>query len=178
MIEEIEKIKKPKKENIWFLILGVLILYGIILVFANNVLGRIVSSETLEAKPYLYQINLFIILLVFFLVFVPFLFRIPERNLNFLQYLKKIRITKIQPIIIVLGLGVITGGVYLVFLLLSSLVSAAILGGEVFLDFRVLWVSFGFSEYLYRALIPGIWEEVAFRGIVLVLLLKKYSKIF
>ncbi|MCG3222795.1 MAG: CPBP family intramembrane metalloprotease [Candidatus Heimdallarchaeota archaeon] len=176
IIEVVKEIEEPKKENIWFLILGVLILYGIILVFANNVLGRIVSSETLEAKPYLYQINLFVILLVFFLIIVPFLFRIPERNLTILQYLKKIRISKIQPIFAVLGLGIITGVIFLAFLLLSSLVFVAIIGGELILDFRLLWVGYGFSEYLYRALIPGIWEEVAFRGIVLVLLLKKYSK--
>ncbi|NPD88589.1 MAG: CPBP family intramembrane metalloprotease [Asgard group archaeon] len=176
MIEIVEEIEEPKKENIWFLILGVLILYGLILVFANNILGRIVSSETLESKPYLYQINLFVILLVFFLVIVPFLFRIPERNQTYLQFLKKIKLIKIQPIIAVLGLGITTGVIFLVFLLLSSLVSVAIIGGELILDFRLLWVGYGFSEYLYRALIPGIWEEVAFRGIVLVLLLKKYSK--
>ncbi|MHA2309289.1 MAG: hypothetical protein ACXABJ_08430, partial [Candidatus Heimdallarchaeaceae archaeon] len=66
IVETVEEIEEPKKERIWFLISGVLIIYGIILVFANNVLARIVNSEVLDSKPYLYTINLFVILMIFF----------------------------------------------------------------------------------------------------------------
>ena len=176
MIEIVAEVEEPKKERIWFTISGVLILYGLILVFANYFLSWIVNSDTLSEKPYLYQINLFVILLIFFMIIVPFLFRIPESNLSFFQYLKRIKLIKIRPVLIVFGLGIITGAVFLLFLLFSSLLSAAIVGGELILDFRLLWTGYELSDYTYRALIPGIWEEVAFRGIVLVLLLKKYSK--
>jgi membrane protease YdiL (CAAX protease family) len=176
IVETVEEVEEPKKERIWFLIIGVLAIYGIILVFANSLLNLIANENILQARPYLYQINLFVILLIFFFLIVPFLFQIPERKLSFEQYLKKIRLTNIKPILVVFGLGIVTSFVYLLFLYMSSLVSASILQAEFFSDFRYLWSEEGLSQYIYRALIPGIWEEVAFRGIVLVLLLKRYSK--
>ncbi|MHA1953988.1 MAG: CPBP family intramembrane glutamic endopeptidase, partial [Candidatus Heimdallarchaeaceae archaeon] len=176
IVETVEEIEEPKKERIWFLISGVLIIYGIILVFANNVLARIVNSEVLDSKPYLYTINLFVILMIFFFAIVPFLFRIPERKLSFLQYLKKIKLTEVKSILVILGLGFLVGAIFLLFLYISSLVAVFLIGGELILDFRLLWVGYEYYDHLYRAIIPGIWEEVAFRGIVLVLLLKKYSK--
>jgi len=180
MIDEItetaEESKETQVKQVWFSIIGVLIIYGIILVFANSVLARIVKSDVLNNNPYLYHINLFVILMIFFILIVPFLFSIPEKKLSFRRYFKQIRLSNIKPIIAILGLGIATSLVYLLFLYLSTLVSAKILQGEFFFDLRYLWVDAGFSEYIYRALIPGIWEEVAFRGIVLVLLLKIYSE--
>ena len=170
----IEEIKEPKKERIWFTILGVLILYVVILVFANFILGKIVNSAVISNKPYLNTINLFVILMIYFFVIV-FILKIPNSDIKILQSLKK-NLSKIKMFPILLIFGIIAGLIFIGFLLLSSYISSVIISGELFLDFRVLWISYDYSNYLYRALIPGIWEEVAFRGIVLVLLMKKYSK--
>jgi membrane protease YdiL (CAAX protease family) len=175
LIEIANDIEEPKGERIWFSIFGVLGLYTVILVFSDIVLRRIVSLETLTAKPYLYTINLFVILMIYFFIIV-FILRIPYDNISILKSLKEKNLSKYKALPIILGLGIVVGFVFLVFLLFSSFIASMITEGELVLDFRFLWTTSGFSNFLYKALIPGIWEEVAFRGIVLVLLMKKYSK--
>ena len=167
-------IEETGEIRIWYSILGVLSLYAVILIFANFILGKIVSQEVLSAKPYLYTINLFVILTIYFFIII-FLLKIHGSDLAILQSLKK-KFSRLKLLPIIFGLGVVVSFVFLLFLLLSSYISSVILGGELILDFRLLWVSYDYSDHLYRALIPGIWEEVAFRGVVLVLLLKRYSK--
>jgi membrane protease YdiL (CAAX protease family) len=52
---------------------------------------------------------------------------------------------------------------------------ASLVGGDIIFE-PSLMIDPLYPATIYSTLKPGIWEEVAFRGIILVLLLKKYSK--
>jgi len=163
-------------KRIWLSITVILAIYALILIFGNLYLGRIFSSDILTNHPYIFTINRFVLSALFLLLIVPFLFRVPQKSIGFFQYLKSLRITKFRPVILVIGLGFLSGFLIVLFIYLSSLLAVRLGGGELFLNFGVLWDSLNYSSNLYTKINSGLWEEVVFRGIVLVLLLKRYSK--
>jgi membrane protease YdiL (CAAX protease family) len=163
-------------KRIWLSISLILAIYSLIIIFGNFYMGRIFGTVILTNHPYLYTINRFVLSALFLLIFVPFLFRLPKRDIGFFEYLKSLRLTNLCPVLLVIGLGLLSGFLIVFFIYLSSLLAVKIGGGELFLNFGVLWDSFDYGSNLYTKINSGIWEEVVFRGIILVLLLKKYSK--
>ena len=107
--------------------------------------------------------------LIFFIV-VPFGMKLPDGKTSIKQYNYAIGLTKTKPIVRNIYLGISSFILYAV----SGILFAELFGTYIF-DFKVL---FGYPNWilLYYMLYPAIWEEIAFRGVILKLQLKKYSK--
>jgi membrane protease YdiL (CAAX protease family) len=118
----------------------------------------------------------FLAILLFLIV--PKGMKLPESSDSFQDYTKKIHLSTIKPLIRNILLGV---GSFIVFGIVV-LLGAITLGNYIFdpsilfgnpNPFRFGFAGLGWFLFIYM-LIPGIWEETAFRGIVFPMLLKKY----
>jgi len=114
------------------------------------------------------------------LVIMPRGLKLPLMNESFREYLRGIKLTPTKPLFrnLVVGLSA-----FLVFAAITFL-GSIILGTYVF-DPSVLFGNpdpssfFGLGWFLFIfMLIPGIWEEVTFRGVAMPMLLKKYKLTF
>lgn len=132
-------------------------------------IALIFGRENLMNVLYLVFIAQFSAQVVLWFVVVPFVFHLPNGKESFRQYLSTIRLSKIQPLAHNLILGILCALVIFACMLCSSLIA----GGYVFDPNRVFPPN---SWMIVIAFIPGIWEEVAFRGAILALLLRKYSE--
>ncbi|MFX1297978.1 MAG: lysostaphin resistance A-like protein, partial [Promethearchaeota archaeon] len=112
---------------------------------------------------------------LFWFLIIPFGLKLPTKQKTFKNYLKNIRLSAIKPVSRNILLGVTTFAIFSVF----ALYGAVFFGNYVF-DPNILFgipsiLNLGWMIFII-ALIPGIWEEVGFRGVMLPMLLKKYSK--
>ncbi|MFX1590200.1 MAG: lysostaphin resistance A-like protein, partial [Promethearchaeota archaeon] len=136
--------------------------------------------------PLLYQIPLefsllievILIFLMFGLLFfivVPFGIKLPDGKTTMRQYIYSIGLTKTKPVVRNILLGITSFILYA----LSTWVFANLFGTYIF-DPKVLFgypTIYGLGWALFYIMLePGIWEEFAFRGVILNLQLKKYSK--
>lgn len=110
------------------------------------------------------------------LVIIPFLLKTPKRIKPYKDFLQIIHLSNYKPIGKLLFIG-ITATIFVLFfsLFLTSTPGNLILSpenvfGPPIRDKTMGW--FGFIHYL----IPGVWEEVYARGLVLAVLLRLYSK--
>ncbi len=122
----------------------------------------------------------FLILLLLYIV--PKGMKLPRKDETILGYTKTIGLTRIKPLVrnLIVGFG-----------------SSAILFGVLFIGANLLGLSYVPDDFLFRApnpiyggiasfgwfiwifmIRPGLWEEVAFRGVVIPQLSKKYKRIF
>lgn len=114
-------------------------------------------------------------LLLFLLVIIPYVLRLPLQFKHYSGFLENVGILKLKPrknILVITLAGIL---LYFIFALIGSL----LLGQKSF-DFLVLFQPptrerNGLFSFV-RQLRPGICEELAFRGIILPLLLTKYSE--
>ncbi|HUW89301.1 MAG TPA: CPBP family intramembrane glutamic endopeptidase, partial [Candidatus Nanopelagicaceae bacterium] len=113
------------------------------------------------------------------LLIVPKGMKLPSKDETILGYTKTIGLTRVKP----LGRNLLVG-----------FGSFAIFSGILFIGANLLGVFHFAPEFLFRnpnpypfllgwfiwifMIRPGLWEEVAFRGVVIPLLSKKYKKIF
>ncbi|MFX0091563.1 MAG: CPBP family intramembrane glutamic endopeptidase [Candidatus Hodarchaeota archaeon] len=161
-----------------------ILLYTLILFAPDIVLSPLRPFVT--DIPYFVQLLIgFIVSVVFHLILwhfiVPFGLKLPNGKETLNEYHKSILLSKIHPLKRNILLGLSFTAVYF----LSFLCGAFLLGNYVF-DLNVL---FGTPEpatltepakrgwfLFFFAFIPGIWEEIAFRGVILPLFLRKYSE--
>ncbi|HDZ18673.1 MAG TPA: CPBP family intramembrane metalloprotease [bacterium] len=117
-------------------------------------------------------------LAIFLLMIVPKGLKLPELTYSFKDYTEKIHLRPSKPIIRNILIGV---GAFIIFSLVV-LIGAMSLGHYVF-DPRILIgnpnpIGAGFGGlgwFLFIImLIPGIWEEIAYRGVIIPMLAKKY----
>ncbi|MHA1192808.1 MAG: CPBP family glutamic-type intramembrane protease [Promethearchaeota archaeon] len=115
------------------------------------------------------------IALLWFLI-VPRSLHLPNGDLKFNEYLNDIKLTRVKPLHRNLVIGI---GCSVIFFI-STFLTANLLGTYVF-DLNVLFgepslypLELGWFLFVLM-LIPGIWEEVAFRGVLFQLNLRKYS---
>ncbi len=172
--------------NPWLGIILVMILYMIFGVIPPLVVALLVEGEFLISNPYILRVIEFVSLGVLLLVFIPFVFRLPKNNKKYSDYMRDIQASGTTLKSILVGL-------------LTLLVVFILMYGSVYLSavlskfYLVTWqgqsipqapgVITDFSSLLdpnaflnvYYALTPGIMEELAFRGIILILLLRKYK---
>ena len=73
-------------------------------------------------------------------------------------------------------MGIITAFITLTCMLFANFLSSLLTGGQV--QFVPQLLIHPGTTNIYTSLLPGIWEEVAFRGVMLVLILKIRSKRF
>ena len=114
-------------------------------------------------------------LAILWLVIVPRGLKLPNGKESLTEYAESIRISPFNPWKRNIFLGIVIAAIFWTCTLIFSL-----LAGEYIFDLNVI---FGFPEennigiFLFiSSLTPGIWEEIAFRGVILTLLLKKYSE--
>lgn len=106
--------------------------------------------------------------LIWFLL-VPRWLGLPDRRQPLKTYLEKIRLIQVQRI----GWNTVFGITSAFLFLFTGLIFSLLSGSYVFDPTQILPPD---SWILLTALVPGFWEEVAFRGIILTLLLKKQDK--
>ncbi len=116
--------------------------------------------------------------LLWFIV-IPKAMKLPELSTSLKDYTKKIRLSTTKPLLRNTLLGI---GSFAIFGIVV-LIGAITLGNYVFdpsiifgnpNPFRLGLAGLGWFLFIYM-LIPGIWEEVAYRGVVFPMLLKKYQ---
>ncbi len=172
-------LKKSSSVKPWWSIALVLSLYTIFLLVPNIVLNLLALNNPNVATWYLnnivnFWLIVFALIAVLWLVIVPLL-KIPEGTRLYWEYLDSIKIIKFKPIIKTVGLGLLLGGIMLCFMVFTGWLEAKTTGGiQVF--FGSLLVNEIVPLNVYYALSPGIWEEVAFRGVIFALLIKKYPQ--
>lgn len=102
-------------------------------------------------------------------VIVPRLLGFPFGRQLLRDYLEKIRLTKVQPI----GRNIVLGVAFAVLFAITAQIFMLLSGSYVFDLVQVFppdtWI-------LFTALVPGFWEEVAFRGNIFSLLLMKQDR--
>ncbi len=113
-------------------------------------------------------------LALFLLFIVPKGMKLPDLTFSFKDYAEKIRLSTLKPIMRNILIGV---GSFIIFCIIV-LIGAVTLGNYVFSP-EILFrnPSFaGLGWFLFVImLIPGIWEEIAYRGVIFPMLSKKHS---
>ncbi len=161
-------------EHPWMGIFILLFLYVIFLILPGFIYAIFVNPSFHTTHLYVAHIIDFFGVAILFLIIVPFALGIPNGR-GFVGYTKGIRVVNIKPVFRTIVFGFIAAIVTLACMLfatyLTTLTSAT---GQVLFDPSLLINPETIN--IYTSLRPGIWEEVAFRGIILVLLLKIYSE--
>lgn len=153
-----------------------LALFGEILFFIPfGFLLNLTNYTTLLFIEFLFQFGFLAIL---WLLVVPKGLKLPELSYSFTDYSKKIHLTTNKPVLRNIALGIGS------FIILSAIVflAANIFGTYIF-DLSILFgnpnpflpglASLGWFIWIFM-LIPGIWEEITHRGVVIPMLLKKH----
>jgi membrane protease YdiL (CAAX protease family) len=118
--------------------------------------------------------------LVILFVIAPYVFMIPNEGRSFIQYLRDIRLSNLQPLVPLMLLGISCTLIMLLSIFATSILFRISLGGSlngVFLRNLVQKLNRDLPPYSmgYIVAFPSIFEEVG-RGIWLVLFHKKYSE--
>ena len=172
------KLEQPKKFLITHSVLASLILLGLywLFLYSAKILAEILfGSISFILFIWIVFLMVFGFLAILWLVIVPRGLKLPNGKESLKEYAESIHITPFNPWKRNLFLGIVFAAIIWTCTLLFSL-----LAGEYTFDLNVI---FGFPEennmgiFLFiSSLTPGIWEEIAFRGVILTLLLKKYSE--
>ncbi|TFG21422.1 MAG: CPBP family intramembrane metalloprotease [Promethearchaeota archaeon] len=171
--------------NPWFSIVMVMVFYFLFQLIPLLVYSFLVPTTFAIDHPYVIRIIEFVSLGILLLIFIPFL-RIPKDNRNYRQYLKDIQLLTVTIKGVLVGL---LTTMVLFILAYGSVYLSAVLSKLYYVEIKgyiilespgvVMDPSYLFDPNaglnVYYALTPGIMEELAFRGVILVLLLKKYS---
>ncbi len=157
-------------EHPWLGIILLLFFYIIFLYGPTMLYLLFASSPTLR----IYHIIDFFGVAFYFLFIVPLVFGLPT-NRNYVDNCESSRVFHFKPIYRTIVLGIISAVLLTACMLLASYL-AVVIGQDGAMVFDPSLLVNPETINVYTALKPGIWEEVAFRGIILVLLLKKYSK--
>ncbi|TKJ20090.1 MAG: hypothetical protein CEE43_13660 [Promethearchaeota archaeon Loki_b32] len=183
MFPKVEKISEYKtggflREHVNIGTVSLMILYFVFMFLVAPVelllLPLLVNLSFLGILIIDFIVNLGLLSLLWFVV-VPLGLKLPKKE-SFKNYTQTIGLSSIKPIWRNLLLGV---GSLVVFGL-SSVFFAILLGTYVFdpgLLVRQPSIYTGLGWFIFFFMLrPGIWEEVAFRGVILNLQLKKYSQ--
>jgi len=158
-------------------IAGAIIIMALYFIFLNLAgivelpLLPILLGLPIEYYALIELIIISLILALLFFVITPFGLKLPNGKESMKQYSYSIGLTRTKPLMRNILIGILS----FILFALSAVLFGAIFGEYTF-NFDVL---FGYPNWvlLYIMLIPGIWEEIAFRGVILNLQLKKYSRV-
>jgi len=113
-------------------------------------------------------------------VFVPFVLRLPKGKTTYREYLDDIRLTKIQPFFRLLFIAISCYIILLFCQVLGSFIFRLSEGKAITLEFirSVLDITNELPPRSWSLLtsLPSMFEEIAFRGVLLTFFLVKYSK--
>jgi membrane protease YdiL (CAAX protease family) len=154
---------------LWFVGLLVLILIAL----AANQVG------VPEDAPYRPLITPTLAHILGLFIIIPFMLRLPNGKTTFRKYLDDIRLSRIRPFLPLLFIGISSSLIMLLVLAVNSIVfritqglplSPAFLGRVINLPANLPPKSLSYIKAF-----PAIFEEISWRGVILVLFLKKYS---
>jgi membrane protease YdiL (CAAX protease family) len=177
--EEVHTQEKPRfhlSEHPWISLAALWVVSLSVLILIAIIANQIGVPENAPYRP-LITPTLAHILVLF--VIVPFVLRLPNGKTAFRQYLDDIRLSHIRPFLPLLMLGISSSLIMLLILSSSSLVfrltqrlplNAAFLRRIINLRSNLPPQSLS-----YIMAFPAIFEEVSWRGVMLVLFMKKYS---
>lgn len=155
--------------TLWVVCLLVLILIAI----AANQVG------VPEDAPYRPLITPTLAHILGLFIIVPFVLRLPNGKTTFRKYLDDIRLSRIRPFLPLLFIGISSSLIMLLVLSANSIVFRITQGFPLNLAFlgRVinLQVNLPPKSLSYIMSFPAIFEEISWRGVMLVLFMKKYS---
>ena len=151
-------IEKPSISIFLILVLNFLIL----------LLGITINNTFTIEEP-LATLVMLICMVVLFFIIIPFLLRLPSGAQSLKGYLKKIRLSQTKPFMSLLALGLSCSFI----VLLSSFGIALFSPWNIDSAWEQILPPNSWS--LSYAIIPGIFEEVAFRGLILTVLMTKYK---
>ncbi len=156
-------------------ILILMALYAAFLLISRFLVRLLFSSLSFLLFIWIQFAIIFGALAILWFIIVPFGLHLPNGKESFKDFTQSIRLSQFHPWKRNLCLGLSYTAIFWLCTLCFSL-----LAGEYVFDPTVI---FGWPEpnnlriFLFiDMLIPGIWEEIAFRGVILTLLLKNYSK--
>lgn len=157
------KTTRPLNERTWLSIVLVLLLYVIILYVPQIIMGM------LEIKAPADDLINLVIYSIFWFAIIPFGLRMPRKVDALGDYLSDIRLNNLKPVSPLLLIGALTGILYL----LITAVISSLMGSFAPSIKSILppenWI-------LLYGNIGAFFEEVAIRGVILTLLLSRYSK--
>ena len=143
-------------------------LASLLIVFLYVVFIVLLPSPPWGKNP-MVLVNATVFGVLIWFVIVPRWLGLPDGRQPLRPYLEKIRLTQVQPV----GRNIVLGTAFAVLFLIITLSFLLLSGSYVFDLAQILppdtWI-------LFTALVPGFWEEVAFRGVIFALLLKKQGK--
>ena len=152
-------------------IVSILVLIGVILL--ANYLG--VPGDA----PYrsLITPGLAHVLMLFWIT--PYVLRLPNGKTTLKQYLDDIRFSHIKPLLPLLALGISSSLIMLLLLSFNSFIYRLVQGFPINLHFISLAINpqrdLPPQSWGWMTTFPCIFEEVSWRGVMLVLFMKKYS---
>jgi membrane protease YdiL (CAAX protease family) len=172
-----EKRKFQLHEHPWLSLLAVVITIVVAIILASNLVIAIGLSPYVTAGQVTNDIA-FQLLTVF--IFVPFVLRLPKGKRTYRQYLDDIGLTRVQPFIQLVLLGLSCYVILALSQAAASLVYRFFEGLPVTWSFirRVFDLSGDMPPGSPSLLVsfPSIFEEAVFRGIVLTVFLNRYSE--
>jgi membrane protease YdiL (CAAX protease family) len=111
---------------------------------------------------------------ILWFIIVPLL-KLPNGERSLKKFFVCIKLNKLKPAGKTIGLGVLTSVIILGFSVFSCWIETKITGGTQLFIAESL-IRQDTTPNVYYALDPGIWEEIAFRGVIFALLAKLYSE--
>lgn len=166
-----------ENKNLIFTISSVIFIFAAIVLVTsllNSYIIRISSSPSFRLLMFLIDM---LINGTFCLYIIPYLLSRPDRKITISHYLTTIQIALKTPKIKSLLLGIGSA----VLILLGTFIYSILLGrSSLNLEASFSFPStdrIGFFIFI-NSIVPALWEEIVFRGVILVLLLKKYEPKF
>ena len=142
-------------------------------IFVIQLIGMMLGLTIFDVDPgvsaILETIITFAILSILFFIIIPFVLRYPKEVESFDDYLDTIRLSRTSPLKSHIFIGVIISAIIILPTFLFALPT-----GLWYLDFAVRQIFPPHSWSLITAIIPGFFEEVAFRGILLTIIANRY----
>lgn len=153
--------------------IAILLFLYIFFLLVPSYIYKIFASTTFQGEHiYLLHIINFFSVAILWAIIVPLVLGVPN-NRDYIGYFKDIRIAKIKPVLRSIGLGIITAVITLTLMLFANFLASLFNGSVLFVPETLIHP---LTLNIYTSLQPGIWEEVAFRGVMLVLILKVQRK--
>ena len=151
------------------------ILYPVGTAFAYLFLENDLLS--LDFALILFFLILFLSMFILWMVIVPFVFKLPNGRESFRDYNNSIgfkqNLPLMRPILIGIGFSIVIFLSWFIVVSLTSSFSPSL--EKIFSSPNLDTDELGWFIFLL-AFLPGVWEEVAFRGVIFKLLKKKYSQ--
>jgi membrane protease YdiL (CAAX protease family) len=177
--EEVHPQGKPRfhlSEHPWISLVALWVIGLSVLILVAIAANQVGVAEDAPYRP-LITPTLAHILVLF--IIVPFVLRLPNGKTTFRKYLDDIRLSRIRPLIPLLILGISSSLIMLLVLSVNSFIFHLAQGLPLNAAFlrRVINLRSNLppQSLSYIMSFPAIFEEVSWRGVMLVLFMKKYS---